>query len=200
MYAKSNRVKRRFGRSKATAPLTGFTLLETLVALILIVSAIVGPFTLATRGIFNAKFAKNKLVALNLAQEGMEIVRHLRDTNVINGNDWRGLSCPVPAVCSRIDDGEFNVDASNSLPGQANALQGGVITPLLSNPATGLFDRQSGDATSPSFTRTVAITSGAQSDPEVPTADQMMVVVTVQWSESGVNRDISLRELFYNWR
>src|SRR3989344_1181853 len=49
----------------------GFTLIETIVALAVITSAIVGPFTLATKGILHVSFAKNKLVAANLSQEGV---------------------------------------------------------------------------------------------------------------------------------
>src|SRR3989344_8747359 len=73
----------------ALASKRGFTLLETVVALGLIFSAMVGPVTLATRGIFFAKFSKNKLVAANLAQEGIELIRKMRDDNALsNPGQW----------------------------------------------------------------------------------------------------------------
>lgn len=61
----------------------GFTLIETLVALSVMLAAVVGPVALISRGIINTASAKNKLIALNLAQEGIELVRLVRENNVL---------------------------------------------------------------------------------------------------------------------
>src|SRR3989344_3040419 len=61
----------------------GFTLLETIVALAVITAAVVGPVVLITSGLISFGFAKNKLIALNLAQEGLELVRAIRENNVL---------------------------------------------------------------------------------------------------------------------
>ena len=57
-------------------------------ALALIIAATVGPLTLATRGIFSTRFSRSKLVALNLAQEGVELIRSYRDNNILAGQPW----------------------------------------------------------------------------------------------------------------
>jgi len=66
--------------------LTGFTLLETLVAISILVTAIVGPLTLAATTIRSQQVAKDNLVAANLAQEGVELIRNYRSNNVLR---WR---------------------------------------------------------------------------------------------------------------
>jgi prepilin-type N-terminal cleavage/methylation domain-containing protein len=58
----------------------GFTLIETVVA-ILILSLTVGALlTLTANGIFSVRYARNQIVANNLAQEALEYVRNKRDT------------------------------------------------------------------------------------------------------------------------
>lgn len=179
------------GRSSARA---GFTLIETLVALTLIVSAMVGPFTLATSSIFSAKFSKSKLVALNLAQEGIEIVRQMRDNNVLKGFDWRGLSGSCPVGCIRLQDGSYQIDvytpATGSVPPPNSNLPLRFDPQAPSTDPASLYNQNSGPSTP--FTRVIAI--------ETPAAAQMKIVSTVTWSDSGLNRQVTLQEVIYNWR
>lgn len=75
----------------------GFTLVEALVAIALIASGIVGAMSLSTRSVFNAGRLKYHLVAVNLAQEGIEMIRLIRENNVLcdflNGPDIPQDSC-----------------------------------------------------------------------------------------------------------
>jgi prepilin-type N-terminal cleavage/methylation domain-containing protein len=58
----------------------GFTLIETVVA-ILILSLTVGALlTLTANSIFSVRYARNQIVANNLAQESLEYIRNSRDT------------------------------------------------------------------------------------------------------------------------
>ncbi len=50
----------------------GFTLIETLVAVLILSIAITGMMTVLSRGLINIKYAKNKMIATYLAQEGLE--------------------------------------------------------------------------------------------------------------------------------
>lgn len=166
----------------------GFTLLETIVALALIVTAAAGPFTLATRGVFAAKFARSKLVALNLAQEGMELVRQMRDNNVLGGHDWRGLSGSCPARCTRLADGFYQPDVFTAANGSAPPIFSGAA--MRFDEATGLYGQSSGVGTP--FARVVGIST--------PAADQMRVTSAVAWTESGIARQVRLEMVLYNWR
>lgn len=61
----------------------GFTLIETLVAISLLAVAIVAPMTLVGQSLSAAYYARDEITAYNLAQEGIESVRSLRDGHIL---------------------------------------------------------------------------------------------------------------------
>ncbi|MDP3727106.1 MAG: hypothetical protein Q8R35_00525 [bacterium] len=166
----------------------GFTLLETIVALALVVSAIVGPFSLATRGVFGAKFSRSKLVALNLGQEGLELIRAMRENNILVGADWRGLTGPCSNSCTRLQDGSYQPDVYTTANGSPPPVNAGL--PLLFDESSGLYSQTVGAATP--FTRVVAVSTLA--------ASQMRIVSTITWVESGIPRRVELETTLYDWR
>jgi prepilin-type N-terminal cleavage/methylation domain-containing protein len=66
----------------------GFTLIESMIAIALIVSGITGLMVLVNRSMGFANLAFNQLTAANLAQEGIELVRNIRDNNWMNKKNW----------------------------------------------------------------------------------------------------------------
>ena len=64
----------------------GFTLVETLVALSIFVTAVVALISLTGTGVANTNFAQNRMQAMYYAQEGVELVRMMRDSYFIEGN------------------------------------------------------------------------------------------------------------------
>jgi len=60
-----------------------FTLVEALVALSILLTGIISGFILVTRALYNAKVIQDRLTASFLAQEGIELVRKIRDTNYV---------------------------------------------------------------------------------------------------------------------
>lgn len=82
---------------------SGFTLVETLVAIAILMIAIAGPLTVAEKGLSASIYARNQLMASYLAQEGIEYMRNIVDTNQLiihqsqntNSIDW--LNNPNPS-------------------------------------------------------------------------------------------------------
>ena len=66
----------------------GFTIIETLVAISILMIAIAGPLTIANQAITSAITAKNQMIASNLAQETIEYINNIKDNNIVGNNDW----------------------------------------------------------------------------------------------------------------
>lgn len=62
---------------------SGFTLIETLVALGIFSASIVSLVVVTGSGLSNVSFSKNKITASYLAAEGIEVVRNMRDGAII---------------------------------------------------------------------------------------------------------------------
>ncbi|MCD5382477.1 MAG: type II secretion system GspH family protein [Candidatus Pacebacteria bacterium] len=84
----------------------GFTLVETLVAVTVLLLAIVGPMVVAARGFQSAYFAREQMAAVFLAQEALEAVVQLRDDTALDvvwgtGTDtWDWFdNGPIPSQC-----------------------------------------------------------------------------------------------------
>src|SRR3954462_3848275 len=66
--------------------LRGFTLLETMVAVSLLAVAIVAPMSLTAQSLASAYYARDEVTAFYLAQEGLEVVRNIRDNNILQNS------------------------------------------------------------------------------------------------------------------
>ena len=66
----------------------GFTLLEVSIATFILTIGIGGSFVLIQRVFISSADFPSKLIATYLAQEGIEIVRNIRDTNWVKGASW----------------------------------------------------------------------------------------------------------------
>ena len=71
----------------------GFTLVEALAAIAILMLAITGPLGISGKGISAGDFSKDQLIAYHLAQEGLETVRAVRDRNSLEN-----LPGAVPAA------------------------------------------------------------------------------------------------------
>ena len=69
----------------------GFTLVETLVAIAVLMIAIAGPLTVANKAYTSALDARNQSIAASLAQEGLEYVNNMKDNHAWyggSGDSW----------------------------------------------------------------------------------------------------------------
>jgi len=87
----------------------GFTIIETLVAITILMIAIAGPLTVATKGYTSSLDAKNQSIAINLAQEGLEYLNNQKDNQNLgwgkdipffNNSDISYSGCKIKTPCN----------------------------------------------------------------------------------------------------
>ena len=82
----------------------GFTLIEALIALTIILLSVGLPMGIIADSILRTGITKQQLEARLLAQEGLEIVRGQRDTNVIRARDWlHGLDSCIENISNNLE-------------------------------------------------------------------------------------------------
>lgn len=84
----------------------GFNVLEVILSITIIVVGILAITNLFFALSKSAAMNKNKIIAIYLAEENMEIVRQIRDTNWLNSSNWdQGISAgdSVAAVLDSTD-------------------------------------------------------------------------------------------------
>ena len=164
----------------------GFTLIETLVAIAILLVIIVGPMSIAQKGIQNAFFAREQLTAVFLAQEAIEGVRELRDNNAIDAYD---NSLPF------IDDTEGWIDDIASCLGKECAYEDSTLT-LCINKNDCVLKYDAGEythnGTSDNSIYTRKITAGVRNGGGVP------VTVKVTWVGKVRQGQIVLQSWIYD--
>lgn len=66
----------------------GFTLIETLVAIAVLMIAVAGPLSIAHKALTGALYAKNQSIASFLAQDEMELIKNIRDNYLVDNNTY----------------------------------------------------------------------------------------------------------------
>ncbi len=156
--------------------LGGFTLIEVLTAIFLIVVGVIAALSLILQTISYTNLSSSKLVASYLVQEGIEIVRNIRDTNWLEEEDWKtGLGD---------DDWEADYTSQNLTDiydGDFLKINGGF------------YNYTSGADTK--FTRKITIVSDTDG-----AAPRLKVSVEVEWQQLGKKQIVKAQEYLYNWR
>jgi len=169
---------------KGSEPLTGFTLIEIMAAILVMVIGVLGVFALVPMGITVGGENADRFVASQLALEGLEIIRNIRDTNWLEqninpSNLWNEGLTGCASGCEADYTALQNVDPTLTAYGTGRYLQ---------VDDQGFFNYGSGTDTK-KFKRKITITSGA---------DFLNIVVAVEWSKKY--SALVLEEKLYDWR
>src|ERR1035437_8099636 len=89
----------------------GFTLVESLVAISILMIAVASPLTLAQKGISTAILSRDQMTASFLVQDGIEAVKNIRDHTAVSsvpnsGTSWlAGLDANNVCICDNSASG-----------------------------------------------------------------------------------------------
>ena len=154
-----------------------FTLVETLVAISILLLALAGPMSIAARALSSAYYARDEVGAYYLAQEGIEYVRAVRDQNYLTTSDWL-TGEPGGIQLNNC----INTSCVLEVPLFKHSVCSGVCSKLLITSSGGLYNQESG-AESP-YTRVLTI--------EQVNSNEVAVKVTVSWMSGRIPRTFQL--------
>ncbi len=190
-------------------PKSGFSIVETIVAIAILSVAVIAPLTLAQRSLHSSIYARDEVTAFYLAQEAIEYVRYVRDSNNLSGRsqsaNWlNGLNVCINNDCGfdvntgavvdcnhdhEDDDGEGNVTNNDCQ--------------LTFNPNNGLYGNDRNNSGAPNapaknsqFKRKINIAKVSRTGDPHYAAD---VAVTVSWSTGKIAQNVVVRERIFDW-
>lgn len=182
-----------------------FSFLEVIISVAIASVVFVAVFALAFQNLTAAEATRDRFIAANLAQEGIEVVVNMRSGNWLTFKDdvdltdgslikWRGdtgcaagdENCLIPGTYIV----QYNTRAA--MPDTNPLYDPSLVTDASGRYCHIALNGQDGcvENRPTPFSRTIQIEDVAGSD------HQMKVVATVAWSESSVSVEARL----YNWR
>ena len=188
---------------------SGMTLLETVIALGILVVGIISVITLSQASIVLSKASENNIVVTNLAREGIEIVRQTRDFSKSNNvetvfanqnirffdTDEDPLTEVITEGCYIIDAGDnfglkimaqgVNCSGNNFNVGDCDNCQ------LYINSNTGLYSHEIATGNLSQFKRVVKIINSSSIEKKI--------LSKVFWTERGRSRQLMLEAYLYDW-
>ncbi len=159
-----------------------FTLIEVITILFIISLGMIGVLSLIVQNIQSQSLNKNTLIAYQLAQEGIEMIREVRDTNWREARPWR----------TKLDSGIYYMDYTETSSGPHLAPTENKSYGNLKQDANGMYKNNlSAGGSASGFSRLISIKDydgGIQ------------VKSTIYWSDHGREYVYYLETLLYNWR
>ncbi len=174
-----------------------FTLVETLVAIAILMISVSGPLAVANKALTASLYAKDQSTASFLAQEEMEIIKNLKDNNGGTPN-WLGSSgglsdCIVSSPANAHCDVSINTSGPSLQPSFDYSCNNGGC-PLYSG-SNGYDHISNGVKTI--FSRSFSLTSPTTNSCSVG-GSECQATVVVSWYEGTVQNAVTLSSELLN--
>ena len=157
-----------------------FTLLEVIISITILIVGILSAYVLLTRTISESRVVSFQFTAAYLAQEGIEIVRNIRDGNHLNDDPYLQDLPPADTLIYTFDY------RSQSIPDNANCTGNNYLA-LVSGryqcSGSGYFQR--------------SIILRPRTDEF--TNPYMEAEITIYWQEKGTTKTFIVKENIYDW-
>ncbi len=156
--------------------LKGFTLIEIITVLFVVSLGLIGVLSLIIQNIQSQSINRRSIIAYQLAQEGIELVRKTRDSNWANGDIWN----------KNLVSGSYYMDPLDSIP----QFMASFDQATLYKNDDGLYVHEV-SATPTPYKRIIVIDN--------LTAYSMRVYSRVVWSDRNKVFNYDLETLLYDW-
>jgi hypothetical protein len=164
--------------------------MEAIVAIFVITTGLVGVLSLVSQTIAASTFSKDKLIAAYLAQEGIEIIRNIRDTEWLKGASWGSDIC-TSFPCEWEADyttTSFLNDCGSPTNYNCHLYNSSDFLKIDGS----FYNYSSGNPTK--FTRKITINDGPLS------GSSLNIKIEVFWQEKGAQHKVEAQENLYNWK
>lgn len=183
---------------------SGFTLIETMVAITIMTLATLAPFAAVQQVIRATSLSRDQLIASSLAQEAIEYVRFVRYTNWLQTegqglggyvplrglNGTSGPNCTGGRLCTV--DARIAPYSGGTLQGvEACGAPSQSVCSKLHLTSEGLYTQSATGNTPTVYTRSLTVSDTSASG-------YVTVSVTVSWENRGAN-SITISEELYDW-
>lgn len=169
----------------------GFTILETMVAIFILVLSITGPMVFSQSGLRTSFLARDQITAFFLAQDAIETIKNMRDDNGLDGENWLE---DIYACDQNVSDCTVYIDTLSAEP---SVRQCSGECPVLKVNSSGQFgyNFNVGENYEDSrFKRVIHLK-------EIVDERELQIVVEVLWSSNVRigNARILVQENIFNW-
>ena len=182
---------------------TGFTLIETMIAITILTLAVTGSLFTASRAIIAAQNARTQLTASYLAQEGAEYVRAVRDNEYLSAYQAGGTNVSTVAWnnflagdINQCSTAECSLDLTRPMGyGSGSSLfQCTGVECKLYILASGVYatERSGQSGTVTPFVRTVQVTNVSSSEERI--------VSKVLWDFHGIPYSVTVTDHLTPWQ
>jgi len=191
-----------------------------MVAISLLMLALIAPMSLAAESLTAAYYSRSQITAFYLAQEGIEVVRSVRDANVLavaESGSASSVFSGIPYGTTSANAPAFTVDALQASNNALYTCAAGGCPPLMTNGSLYGYDDngsaigpdcpyvagawaasscQNGNGwTNTGFTRTIKAYLVNSSDP-----NELRVSVTIRWTQGSLqSQTFTINEDLYAW-
>lgn len=166
----------------------GFTLIEALIAIFIFSVALVSLITISARGVTGAAQARDQVVAHFLAQEGIELMRNVRDTRIVNQDPSPLFGGSNDMPCYISDPCAIALDITGSPFFYKFTTPGGDTLDVNENSGVMVYESTGGDK----FYREVFYEKTSSDD-------KIQVHSVVRWSNGAIPRQVHLTSVITNW-
>lgn len=162
--------------------------MEAIIAIAVVITGIIGAVTLINVTLRSVSTTSNRLIALNLSWEAIEVAVNIRDSNFLSGDPFNtGLEGQGDQTAILTFDESSNIWFFNFVPNSLSEdstilyQQGGLYRQAVPPPS----------GASTEYRRLVVLDNSE--------ADRVKITSTVQWEERGGKKMVSAERVLWNW-